>query len=205
MSVNEDQFEDDQLSEELKEGDPCPLCGSALVLRHSSRGDFLGCSNYPSCSFVQKVSLRRKVTVIRPLEAFCPRCGSRLAVKKGRFGLFIGCLNYPSCDFFHTVASDGEVDCPVCKKGKLVERSARSGHIFYGCSNYPECSFCVPGKPLVQSCPRCSFPLMYEKITKKGTAVLCGNSLCPSRKARKRKFKERLSDEELQKKLSDNR
>ena len=194
---DERAFEESAQDEELKEGDKCPLCGSDLVLRHSLRGDFLGCSNYPSCSFMQPVAVRRKVSVIRQLHAVCPECGGKLAVKKGRFGMFIGCLNFPSCGFVHTIASEGAVDCPVCRKGRLVQRTAKSGHVFYACSNYPDCSFSVPGKPVVQNCTRCSFPLMYEKMTKKGIRIMCGNSLCPSRKVRKHRVKARLSDQEL--------
>lgn len=29
----------------------CPYCGCRLVERHGKRGDFLGCSNYPHCTF----------------------------------------------------------------------------------------------------------------------------------------------------------
>lgn len=32
----------------------CPRCGSALVLRKSSSGNFYGCSNYPKCKFTKK-------------------------------------------------------------------------------------------------------------------------------------------------------
>ena len=42
--------------ENLKEGSPCPYCGQPLVLRHSSHGDFLGCSDYPLCSFLKPVA-----------------------------------------------------------------------------------------------------------------------------------------------------
>lgn len=33
----------------------CPRCGNTLVLRHGKSGDFMGCSNYPSCRFTKKV------------------------------------------------------------------------------------------------------------------------------------------------------
>ena len=34
----------------------CPDCGQKLVLRHSRRGPFLGCSAYPKCKFTRSVS-----------------------------------------------------------------------------------------------------------------------------------------------------
>lgn len=32
----------------------CPRCGSELVLRHGTNGDFYGCSNYPKCKFTKR-------------------------------------------------------------------------------------------------------------------------------------------------------
>lgn len=34
-------------------GDSCPDCSNKLVKRQGSKGKFLGCSNYPDCTFVQ--------------------------------------------------------------------------------------------------------------------------------------------------------
>lgn len=33
----------------------CPLSGGSLVLRQGPHGDFLGCSDYPECDYVEKV------------------------------------------------------------------------------------------------------------------------------------------------------
>lgn len=33
----------------------CPRCGGKLIERHGRRGTFLGCSNYPSCRFTEKI------------------------------------------------------------------------------------------------------------------------------------------------------
>ena len=87
--------------EELSEGSPCPYCGSQLVLRHSDHGDFLGCTNYPDCSYLKPVSVSHSITVLGDVGAPCPVCGEPLQVKKGRFGIFIGCSNYPECTFVH--------------------------------------------------------------------------------------------------------
>ena len=65
---------------ELKEGDPCPLCGQPLVLRHSGRGDFLGCSDYPACTFMQPLGRSRAVETVLPMSDLCPRCGAPLAL-----------------------------------------------------------------------------------------------------------------------------
>jgi len=34
-------------------GDQCPQCSNKLVRRNGSKGKFLGCNNYPECTFVQ--------------------------------------------------------------------------------------------------------------------------------------------------------
>lgn len=31
----------------------CPQCGGELIERHGSRGDFLGCRNYPGCKHTE--------------------------------------------------------------------------------------------------------------------------------------------------------
>ena len=174
---------------ELKEGDPCPLCGQPLVLRHSGRGDFLGCSDYPACTFMQPLGRSRAVETVLPMSDLCPRCGAPLALKKGRFGLFVGCTRYPECGFTWTGSKKSEITCPVCKKGTLVQRFSKSGREFYACTAYPDCTFSTGGRPVEKQCPECAFPLMFEKKTKKGVKLVCGNPLCPTRRHRILKHK----------------
>ena len=171
-----------ETEENLKEGSPCPLCGKPLVIRHSSHGDFLGCSNYPECSFLKPIAVHHTVVVLGDVGANCPRCGAPLEVKKGRFGIFIGCSNYPDCNYVHNPQESLNIECPICKKGKLTQRTSRSGRMFYACSNYPDCTFSLNGKPVAKACPSCGFPLMYEKKFKSGIGLVCGNELFESRK-----------------------
>lgn len=170
---------------ELTEGSPCPLCGQPLVIRHSARGDFLGCSDYPACSFIKPIVTTHTIEVLGDVGSDCPVCGDPLQVKKGRFGIFIGCSNYPSCNYVYNPQESLDITCPICKKGKLSSRTTASGRTFYGCSNYPECTFTTPGKPVVKTCSYCSFPLMFEKKFKKGIGLVCASSICESRKKRK--------------------
>ena len=171
--------------ENLKEGSPCPYCGQPLVLRHSSHGDFLGCSDYALCSFLKPVATTHPIVVLGEVGAPCPLCGSMLEVKKGRYGIFIGCSNYPECNYIHNVQESLDIDCPICKKGKLNRRTSGSNRTFYACSNYPNCKFSTPGKPVKRVCEECSFPIMYEKKFKAGIGLVCANPLCSSRKKRK--------------------
>ncbi len=177
MESNEEQL--------LKEGDACPLCGSPLVLRHSERGDFLGCSNFPVCTYMKPVAVAHTVSVILNLDANCPLCHSPLQVKKGRYGIFIGCSNYPECNYVASHEEDDAVTCPICRKGLIKRRTGRSGRIFYACSRYPACDYSIPGKPVSESCDKCGFPLQFEKKTSKGIKLCCGNPLCSSRRRKK--------------------
>ena len=184
-------------AEELEEGDPCPLCGQPLVLRRSERGDFLGCSDYPACSFMQPLSKKRSVETVLDMEDHCPKCGALVALKRGRFGLFVGCTRYPDCDYTYTGHEKSQIKCPLCHKGVMSQRFTRTGRLFYACTNYPECTYSVPGKPKEEPCPQCSFPLQFEKKGKNGIKLVCGNSLCKTRRPHKRKRKEILDDPTL--------
>ncbi|MBI5139204.1 Fic family protein, partial [Candidatus Nomurabacteria bacterium] len=39
--------------------------------------------------------------------------------------------------------------------------------IFYSCNRYPDCKFALWDKPLFKTCPKCQFPILTEKLTKK--------------------------------------
>lgn len=176
----------------LKEGDVCPVCSNGLLmLRHSYKSDFLGCSNFPNCKFHLFTGKRSAVVTLKELNSLCPVCHGNLEVKKGRFGIFIGCSNYPSCDYVYHRKDEVpqvQITCPMCKQGHLVERRGRSGKSFYGCDNFPTCNFSVFGVPVEVKCEECGFPVMYKKKVKNGTALICGDPKCPSRKKRKRQM-----------------
>lgn len=38
---------------------PCPLCGGIMRVRHSARGDFWGCINYPACRGTRRIESSR--------------------------------------------------------------------------------------------------------------------------------------------------
>jgi DNA topoisomerase-1 len=67
-----------------------------------------------------------------------------------------------------------DVECPTCKKGKMMERRGRFG-IFYSCSNYPDCKYAIKAKPTGNICDLCG-SLMME-----GTKTIperCSNKMC---------------------------
>ncbi|HUY08782.1 MAG TPA: type I DNA topoisomerase [Candidatus Dormibacteraeota bacterium] len=132
-------------------GGACPKCGADLVMRSGRFGDFVGCSRYPECDFIEGKEERAAAEEIG--EA-CPLCSKPLVKRTGRRGPFVGCSGYPSCRFIRTdagasgaagsaaVAEPTGESCPDCGK-ELVQRKGRFGP-FVSCSGYPGCKYRPP-------------------------------------------------------------
>lgn len=158
----------------------CPLCQHELQMKSGKHGPFLGCSNYPNCTYIQNLHPHDSTVVKQLDDAPCPSCGAPLAVKNGRYGMFIGCSNYPTCHFIvHEAAPEvPDVVCPKCHTGKLLERTSKYGKAFYGCDQYPACDFIVNSKPVAGQCQVCGFALLTEKQTAQGTKLICAQRKC---------------------------
>ena len=65
------------------------------------------------------------------------------------------------------------VSCPSCKKGVILERCSRN-KIFYSCDQYPKCKYALWNPPEAVACPKCKWPIMTVKTTKKfGRQYIC--------------------------------
>jgi DNA topoisomerase-1 len=113
----------------------CPLegCDGTVVPRRSKKfGLFLGCSNYPTCSFVtndvplpwvkdnphateddeNEESGEKKFVVKKVEKEFigrdCPECGKPLLKRFTKRGNrpFIGCSGFPSCKFIENIKAE---------------------------------------------------------------------------------------------------
>jgi len=151
----------------------CELCGHKMQVKWSKRGQFLACSNYPTCKnakeFIRNETGKIEIKEEEKLNEMCPVCGKELTVKKGRFGKFIACTGYPKCKFTRPFTLG--IKCPDCGKGELVEKKTKKGKSFYGCSNYPDCKFITNKKPVAMSCPECKHP--YVEQTKEQGELKC--------------------------------
>ena len=99
-----------------KVGRTCPTCGGELVYRVGRYGKFISCSNYPECTYVERIQ-DPNAYVPTPTGKFCPKCGGELLRRKSRFGtFFLGCSNYPKCHYMET--EDGEEIVPKSRRGK---------------------------------------------------------------------------------------
>jgi DNA topoisomerase I len=161
----------------------CPKCAKPLSIRLGKRGRFIGCSGYPDCDYTRNmdgdVTESTEPEIIT--DRVCSDCGGALQIRFGRYGKFIGCTNYPKCKHIEPLEkpADTGVGCPECNKGTLLKRKSRFGKIFYSCSTYPECNYAVWNEPVNEPCPKCAWPLLTIKVTKrKGTEKVCPRKEC---------------------------
>lgn len=94
-----------------KVGEDCPNCGSPLVIRKGKYGEFIACSNYPTCKYIK--TEKKEVKEI----CKCPNCNEGMIVEKHskRGKVFYGCNNYPKCKTAYWDIPTGEM-CPNCGK-----------------------------------------------------------------------------------------
>ena len=107
-----------------------------------------------------------------PTGEKCPECGSELVIRKGKYGEFTACSNYPECKYIKKEEKEIKelCDCPVCKKGKIIEKMTRRKKVFYGCSNYPKCKTATWDIPTGGLCPECN-----NLLVKKNDNIKCSN------------------------------
>ena len=109
----EKAFKEMEKKAPVSTGEVCPECGGDLVIRKGKYGEFVACSNYPTCKYIKKE--KKKVTEI----CKCPKCDKGMIVerktKKGK--IFYGCNNYPKCNYALWYKPTGEI-CPKC--GELI-------------------------------------------------------------------------------------
>ena len=110
-------FNDMEKKAPLKTGETCPECGSDLVIRKGRYGEFVACSNYPSCKYIKKEEKK----IVEVMD--CPLCDGKIIEKKTRKGkIFYGCSNYPKCNFASWDKPTGEM-CPECGKHLVIKNN----------------------------------------------------------------------------------
>ena len=130
----------------VETGDKCPLCGAPLVIKEGKNGTFIGCSNFPTCKYVQKEE--KPVNNAIPIGEKCPDCGGDLLLREKNGTSFHTCTNFPKCRYTRKmlttnaspVIEDAKPvkDCPDCD-GYLIRKKGKYGY-FLGCINYPKCN-----------------------------------------------------------------
>ena len=114
----ESAFDDMEKKGPEETGEVCPNCGSPLVVRKGRYGEFVACSNYPTCKYIKK----EEVAVVEVCN--CPNCKGKIIERKSRKGkLFYGCNNYPKCKTAYWDKPIGK-KCPECNE-MLVEKNGK--------------------------------------------------------------------------------
>ncbi len=166
----------------------CPKCSASMIIKLSRGGKFYSCSLYPDCDGARTIEGE---VLEGPKETgeICPTCGEKkgkggggklvIRVRRDGTGTFISCSRYPKCKFIKQDEEElkrkmTDITCPMCNKGKMMERKGRFG-VFYSCSDYPECKNAIKAKPTGNICEFCQ-SLMME-----GTKTIperCSNRMC---------------------------
>jgi DNA topoisomerase-1 len=161
-----------------EEIEACELCGKQMQLKRGRFGPFYGCSGYPECRNIRRISKSGKVNAPPvPIDEKCPVDDAQLVRRQGRFGEFISCSNYPKCKYIKQETTGVKCPRPGCG-GDLVVKKSRRGKLFYGCANYPKCETVYWDKPVEEKCPQCGKPFLLEKTLKKGTTRRCADEEC---------------------------
>lgn len=161
----------------------CPKCGKPLSIRLGRHSRFIGCTGYPDCDYTRSLNEDKDAVISSTIVEgrMCPDCGNALQLRTGRYGKFIGCTSYPNCKYIEPLQkpADTGVDCPDCNQGKILKRKSRMGKIFFSCSRYPDCKYALWNEPIAEACPKCAWPLLTIKTTKKrGTELVCPKKPC---------------------------
>ncbi|NOQ64022.1 MAG: type I DNA topoisomerase [Methyloprofundus sp.] len=161
----------------------CPECDKQLSIRLGRNGRFIGCTDYPTCSYTRNLNddgtESNEVVIVEGRK--CPSCESDLVIKTGRYGKFIGCSSYPKCKHIEPLEKplDTGVECPKCKKGSILKRRSRNKKVFYSCSGYPKCDYALWNVPVNEPCPACDWPILTLKTTKRrGPEKVCPQKDC---------------------------
>jgi len=182
INTIDEQVQRKDVTTELLE-DKCPKCEKPLAIRLGKRGRFIGCTGYPECDYTQDLNAQagdKPATEVVEGRA-CPECKGDLHIKTGRYGRFIGCSNYPDCKFIEPLEkpADTGVTCPKCNESKILKRKSRKGKIFYSCGAYPKCDYALWNEPLDKQCPKCAWPILTVKETKRsGRQIICPHEGC---------------------------
>ena len=99
-------------------GELCPNCGSPLVIKRSRYGEFIACSNYPTCKYIKNNEEEKEKKEVME----CPKCDGKIIEKRTKRGkTFYGCSNYPKCDFASWDKPIKE-KCPTCEGTLTIKK-----------------------------------------------------------------------------------
>jgi DNA topoisomerase-1 len=108
----EKAFKEMEKKEAEETGENCPNCGSPLVIRNGRFGEFVACSNYPTCKYIKQEE-RKIITACK-----CPKCDGRGYIKCKYNGYPSG---LPDSGWVYEEAFK-DVKCDVCNGVGYTEK-----------------------------------------------------------------------------------
>lgn len=149
----------------------CDVCGTRMVKKKGRFGYFLGCPNFPECTFTKPLVIE--------MPGKCPTCGGKILKRNSRNGnTYYSCEDNKSvCSFRVTEKPDGSV-CPKCGKN-IVESVDAEGKTFWACedNSVRKCTFITWDVPTKEFCPACGKTL-FKRSGKGQSKTFCENEKC---------------------------
>ncbi len=99
----------------------CPHCNEPLAVKKGRYGLFIGCSNYPNCTYSPKEAAAEQAIA-------CPMCQQGvLRQRRSSSGkIFYGCDHYPQCDF-KLMGAPYLKTCPECGFPLRFKKKVKAG------------------------------------------------------------------------------
>ncbi len=131
----------------------CEKCGKPMVRRRSRFGEFLGCSGYPECDGIKRMTSAPVKTGVA-----CPECreGEILERRSRRGKLFYGCNRYPKCKFASWKKLIAQ-PCPTCGSPYLIEKVSKRTGVNWACPK-EDCDYQVEAPPEEAAPPNAAVP-----------------------------------------------
>jgi DNA topoisomerase-1 len=124
-----------------------------MVRRRSRFGEFLGCSGYPECDGIKRITSAPVKTGVA-----CPECreGEILERRSRRGKLFYGCDRYPKCKFASWKKLIAQ-PCPTCGSPYLIEKVSKRTGVNWACPK-EDCDYQVEAPPEEAAPPNAAVP-----------------------------------------------
>ena len=95
----------------------CEKCGKPMVIKWGRFGQFMSCSDYPTCKNAKPI----------PTGVKCSQCGGEMVERRARGRHFYGCSNYPTCRFTTRRLPDKPGEAPEAPGAPLDDEQDKEG------------------------------------------------------------------------------
>ncbi len=149
----------------------CDVCGAHMVKKKGRFGYFLGCPNFPECTFTKPLVIE--------MPGKCPKCGGRLLKRTSRNGnAYYSCEDHKSLCSYRVSEKPEEPVCPKCG-GRVLELKDLDGSTFWACEKNQQykCDFITWDIPTKETCPACG-KTMFRRGGRGQSKTYCENEAC---------------------------